>query len=211
MKFPIISTVAVALAAMVSTAQAELKLASVDVSLVYVKYHKRFDTEERLKAAMEEIQAEVKKRQDEIAKLAQEFETMRAQHDPSRSEKENAALRKKLEAKKAEILAKEEERKQYIETRQKAFQELYARDIHVLFSDIQKCILEEATRAGYDLVIDSSSSNATTRTKVFPYVNPAFDITPQMIKAVNADAPAGFDPDAELRKAGIKAGIIQPK
>lgn len=203
MKFPIISTVAVALAAMVSTAQAELKLASVDVNLVYTKYHKRFDTEERLKAAMEEIQAEVKKRQDEIAKLAQEFETMRAQHDPSRSEKENAALRKKLEAKKAEILAKEEERKQYIETRQKAFQELYARDIHVLFSDIQKCILEEATRAGYDLVIDSSSANANTRTKVFPYVNTAFDITPQMIKAVNADAPAGFDADAELRKAGI--------
>ncbi len=203
MKLPIITTAAVTLAALASPVQADLKLASVDVNLVYTKYYKRFDTEERLKAAMEEIQKEVKKRQDEIAKLAQEFETMRAQHDPSRSEKENAELRKKLEAKKAEILAKQEELKQYVETRQRAFQELYARDIHVLFSDVQKCIQEEATRAGYDLVIDSSSANASTRTKVFPYVNTAYDITPLMIKKVNADAPAGFDADAELRKAGI--------
>lgn len=203
MKLPIITTAAVTLAALASPVQAELKLASVDVNLVYTKYYKRFETEDRLRAAMEEIRKEVEKRQAEIAKLAQEFETMRAQHDPSRSDKENAELRKKLEAKRAEILAKQEELKQYVETRQRAFQELYSRDIQILFSDVQKCIQEEATRNGYDLVIDSSAANGSTRTKVFPHVNAAYDITPLMINKINADAPAGFDADAELRKAGI--------
>ena len=203
MKFPIISTVAVTLAAMVSTAQADIKMASVDVNLVYTKYHKRFETETRLKSAMEEIRAEVEKRQAEIAKLAEEFETMRAQHDPSRSQKEIDALRKKLETKKAEILAKQEELKQYAETRDKAFQELYRRDIAVLFSDVQKCVEEESAKGGYDLVIDSRAMNADPRTKVFPHINKAFDITPQVINSINADAPAGFDADAELKKAGI--------
>ena len=55
MKFPIISTIAVTLAAMVGTAQAELKVASVDINLLYTKYYKRFETEIRLKDSMEEI------------------------------------------------------------------------------------------------------------------------------------------------------------
>ncbi|MBE6418873.1 MAG: OmpH family outer membrane protein [Akkermansiaceae bacterium] len=203
MKLPIISTAAVTLTALASTVQADLKLASVDVNLVYTKYYKRFETEEHLRTAMTEIRTEVEKRQAEISKLMQEFETMRAQHDPSRSDKENAELRKKLEAKRAEILAKQEELKQYVDTRQKAFQELYSRDIQILFADVQKCIKDEAARAGYDLVIDSSAINGATRTKVFPHVNVSYDITPQMIQKINADAPAGFDADAELRKAGI--------
>ena len=52
-------------------------------------------------------------------------------------------------------------------------------------------------------MIDSSAMNAAPRTLVFPYINKAFDITPQVINSINADAPAGFDADAELKKAGI--------
>ncbi len=203
MKFPIISTVAVALAAMVSTAQAELKLASVDVTLVYTKYHKRFETETRLKSAMEEIRTEVQKRQAEIAKLREEAEALKAQYDPSRSQKEIDALRKKLEAKAADIQSKEKDLQEYASTRERAFQELYKRDLTVLFSDVQKSVEAESTKGGYDLVIDSSATNAAVRTKVFPHINKAFDITPQVIQAINADAPAGFDADAELKKAGI--------
>lgn len=203
MKFPIISTVAVTLAALVSAAYADIKLASVDVNLVYTKYYKRFDTEVRLKEAMEEIRGEVQKRQQEIQKLSEEFEALRAKHDPSRSQKEIDALRKQLEEKRAVIITKQEELKQYAQTRESAFQELYRRDISVLFADVQKCLEEEAAKGGYDLVIDSSAMNSAPRTKVFPHVNKAFDITPQLVKKINADAPAGFDPDAELKKAGI--------
>ena len=203
MKFPIISTVAVALAAMVSTAQAELKLASVDVNLVYTKYHKRFETETRLKTALEEIRTEVQKRQAEIAKLREEAEALKAQYDPSLSQKEIDALRKKLEAKVTVIQSKEKDLQEYASTREKAFQELYRRDLTVLFSDVQKSVEAESTKGGYDLVIDASATNATIRTKVFPHINKAFDITPQVIQAINADAPAGFDADAELKKAGI--------
>lgn len=203
MKFPIISTVAVTLAALVSTAAADIKMASVDVNLLYTKYYKRFDTEVRLKEAMEEIKAEAAKRNEDLQKLREEAEKIRTQYDPSRSEKEIAALRQKLQTKVNEVVAKENELKEYLQTRDKAFQELYRRDISLLFADVQKCIEEESAKGGYDLVIDSSAMNAAPRTKVFPHVNKAFDITPQLVKKINADAPAGFDPDAELKKAGI--------
>lgn len=203
MKFPIISTFAVVATALVSTVQAELKVASVDVNELYTKFYKRFDTEVRLKEYMAEIKAEVEKQQAELMKLREEAEALRKQYDPSRSEKEIAALRQKLQNKQNELQAKENQLKEYTQTRERAFQELYRRDLALLFAEVQKVIEEEAALGAYDFVIDSSAMNAAPRTKVFPYVKETFDITPQVLKKLNAGAPAGFDPDAELKKAGI--------
>jgi outer membrane protein len=203
MKFPIISTFAVAATALVSTVQAELKVASVDVNELYTKFYKRFDTEVRLKEYMAEIKTEVEKQQAELVKLRDEAEALRKQYDPSRSEKEIAALRQKLQNKQNELQAKENQLKEYAQTRERAFQELYRRDLAVLFTEVQKVIEEESALGAYDLVIDSSAMNAAPRTKIFPYVKETFDITPKVLKKLNAGAPAGFDPDAELKKAGI--------
>lgn len=203
MKFPIISTFAVAATALVSTVQAEIKVASVDVNELYTKFYKRFDTEVRLKEYMAEIKTEVEKQQAELLKLREEAEALRKQYDPSRSEKEIAALRQKLQNKQNELQAKENQLKEYTQTRERAFQELYRRDLAILFAEVQKVIEEESALGAYDIVIDSSAMNAAPRTKIFPYVKETFDITPQVLKKLNAGAPAGFDPDAELKKAGI--------
>lgn len=204
MKFPIISTVVATLAAMVTTATADIKVAAVDINMLYTKYYKRFDTEVTLRTSMEEIKAEILKRQEVIKKLREEAEQIRAQYDPSRSQKEIDNLRKQLEVKATEIQAKDAELKEFAQTRDRAFQELYKRDIAILLNDVQKCVEEESAKGGYDLVIDSSAMNSAPRTKVFPYVNASFDITPQVLQKLNEGAPAGFDADAELQKAGIQ-------
>lgn len=203
MKFPIITGILVAASALVSTVQAELKIASVDVNELYTKFYKRFDTEVRLKEYMNEIKTEVEKQQAELQKLREEAEALRKQYDPSRSEKEINALRQKLQNKQNELQAKENQLKEYAQARERSFQELYRRDLALLFNEVQKVIAEEAALGAYDLVIDASAMNAAPRTKVFPYVKETFDITPQVLKKLNAGAPAGFDPDAELKKAGI--------
>ena len=60
MKFhTIISTIAVTLCAMVATAQAELKVASVNVTELYTMFYKRFDTEVRLKDEEAKIKAAI--------------------------------------------------------------------------------------------------------------------------------------------------------
>lgn len=203
MKFPIISTIAVTMAAMASTVSADIKVASVDVNLLYTKYYKRFDTEVRLKQAMTEIQEDAKKRNEVIQKLREEAEQLKAQYDPSRSEKEIDALRKKLQSKYTELQAKENDLKEFLQVRDRAFKELYTRDINVLFADVQECIAKESAGMNYDLVIDSSAMNSAPRTKIFPHVNKSFDITSQVLQKLNAGAPAGFNADEELKKAGI--------
>ena len=133
-----------------------------------------------------------------------EFEKLKATYDPSRSEKEINALRQQLEKKQAQYVAKENELKEFLQVRENGFKEMYTRDISVLFADVQECISKEAAGMNYDLVIDSSAMNSAPRTKIFPHVNKAFDITPALLEKLNAEAPAGFNADEELKKAGIK-------
>ena len=49
-------------------------------------------------------------------------------------------------------------------------------------------------------MLDSSAQNASTGIKIFPYVKSSFDITPEVLKTLNAGAPEGFDPKAELKR-----------
>ena len=59
MKLPIISTAIVTLAALTATAQAELKIVSVNVQELYTKFYKRFDTETTLQKHLAEIKADI--------------------------------------------------------------------------------------------------------------------------------------------------------
>ena len=68
----IISTVAVTLCAMVATAQAEIKVATVNVTELYTLFYKRFDTEVRLKNEEAKIKAEIKTREDKLRALQEE-------------------------------------------------------------------------------------------------------------------------------------------
>ena len=78
MKFPIISTAIVTLAALTATAQAELKIVSVNVQELYTKFYKRFDTETTLQKHLAEIKADIKTREDKLRAL-QAFRLCRSQ------------------------------------------------------------------------------------------------------------------------------------
>ena len=73
MKFPIISTAIVTLAALTATAQAEMKIASVNVQELYTKFYKRFDTETTLQKQLTEIKADIKTREDKLRALQAEL------------------------------------------------------------------------------------------------------------------------------------------
>ncbi|MDO5463627.1 MAG: OmpH family outer membrane protein [Akkermansia sp.] len=201
MKFKtIITTVAVTLSALIATAQAEVKIASVNVTEVYTMFHKRFETEVRLKEEEAKIKAEIKQREDKLRALQEEDKKIIAQNDPSLSEAQVKKLREQHNIKVNEIQAAQQELQTYVQRRSLAFKELFRRDMALLFNEVQQAITDCATQGGYDLVIDSSATNSTTGMKVFPHVKSTFDITPEVLKHINAGAPAGFDPKAELQR-----------
>ncbi len=200
MKFPIISTIAVTLCALAATAQAELKIASVNVTELYTLFYKRFETETRLKEQEAAIKADIKTREDKLIALQEEGKKIMAQADPTLGESARKKLQEQLAAKQNEIQAAQQELQTYVQRRSLAFRELFRRDMTLLFNEVQKTIEESATAIGCDLVIDSSATNANPGTKIFPYVKSTFDITPEVLKKLNAGAPAGFDPHAELQR-----------
>ena len=194
MKFKtIITTVAVTLSSLIATAQAEVKIASVNVTEVYTMFYKRFDTEVRLKEKEAEIKAEIKQREDKLRAL-------QAKNDPSLSEAQVKKLREQHNIKLNEIQAAQQELQTFVQRRSMAFKAAFRNDMTLLFNEVQQAITDCATQGGYDLVLDSSATNSTTGMKVFPHVKSTFDITPEVLKHINAGAPAGFDPKAELQR-----------
>ena len=80
MKFPILSTAIVTLCALTATAQAEIKISSVNVQELYTKFYKRFETENTLQKQLTEIKADVKVREDKLRALQKEIEQIKAEH-----------------------------------------------------------------------------------------------------------------------------------
>ena len=81
MKFPIISTALVTLCALTATAQAEIKIASVNVQELYTKFYKRFDTETTLQKQLAEIKADIKTREDKLRGLQDELKKIQEKYD----------------------------------------------------------------------------------------------------------------------------------
>ncbi len=201
MKFQtIITTIAVTLCAMVATAQAEIKVAAVNVTELYTMFYKRFDTEVRLKEEEAKIKAEIQQREEKLRALQEEDKKIQAQYDPSLSEAQVRKLREQHQVKMGEIQAAQQELQTYVQRRSLAFKELFRRDMTLLFNEVQQAISDIAAQGGYDLVIDSSATNSTTGIKIFPHVKASYDITPEVLKHINAGAPEGFDPRAELQR-----------
>ncbi len=200
MKFPIISTIVVAACALAATAQAELKVASVNVTELYTMFHKRFNVETLLNEQEASIKAEIKTREDKLKALQEEDKKIKDRYDPSLSEAATKKLRDEHAAKLNEIQAASQELQTFAQRRSLAFREMHRREVIALLQEVQSVISDVTGKGGYDLVIDSSATTSQLATRVFPYVKSTFDITPEVLKQLNAGAPEGFDPKAELER-----------
>ena len=192
------------LCALTATAQAEIKIASVNVQELYTKFYKRFDTETTLQKQLAEIKADIKTREDKLRGLQEELKKILAKNDPSLSESAVAELRSQYQVKANELKAAEQEMKDFVQRREVAFRELRNSEMRLLVEEVQTAINTVADQSGADLVLDSGAISPQPQigigTRVFPYMKKDIDLTPEVLKQLNAGAPQGFDPDAELKR-----------
>ena len=204
MKFPILSTAIVTLCALTATAQAEIKISSVNIQELYTKFYKRFETENTLQKQLTEIKADVKVREDKLRALQKEIEQIKGKYDSSLSDSAVAKLRKQFDEKVNELKAADQELKDFVQRREVAFREVRNTEMRVLMEEVHTAINTVADQSGSDLVLDSGAISPQAAigvgTRVFPYMNKDIDLTPEVLKVLNAGAPQGFDPDAELKR-----------
>ena len=204
MKFPILSTAIVTLCALTATAQAEIKISSVNIQELYTKFYKRFETENTLQKQLTEIKADVKVREDKLRELQKEIEQIKGKYDSSLSDSAVAKLRKQFDEKVNELKAADQELKDFVQRREVAFREVRNTEMRVLMEEVHTAINTVADQRGSDLELDSGAISPQAAigvgTRVFPYMKKDIDLTPEVLKVLNAGAPQGFDPDAELKR-----------
>lgn len=195
-----LSALVIAFGAMIATAQADVKVASVNMTELNIMFHKRVDVEASLKKQEAAIKEEINTRQEKVRGLQAELQKLQSQADPTLSEANMKKLREQAASIQNELAAATEELKTFVQRRQVAFREIMTRELTLLSQELHATVSEVASQGGYDLVVDSSAVSAPMGYRSFPYVKPSLDITPEVLKKLNADAPADFDPQAELQR-----------
>lgn len=195
-----LSAVLVAFGAFAATAQAELKVASVNIEELHIMFHKRAEAQENIRKQEAKAQQDIQSKAEKLRALEEEVKSLQAQADPTLSEAAVKNLREKLTAVANEYQAAREDIETYAKRRQNALAEMLRKSQLMINEEVNETVAAVAAEQGYDIVIDTSARSASTGSMAFPYVKPELDITPVVLKRLNANAPADFDPQAELNK-----------
>ena len=166
-------------------AEVALKVATLDMDQVYAKYYKT----DAQKAKLDEQAKRAREAEDALKK---ELEAMVTQAKELQEQTKNSILsedaRKKaqadFESKVGELRNKDAERQEFLQRTQMGLQKQMATFQQQAIEDISKVATELAQTKGATLVLNKGS------VPVVIYSAPEFDITDEVIAAINKDAPA---------------------
>lgn len=177
-----------------ATANAELKVATVDVQKLFADYYKTHEAQAEVDKAAQTVQETNNTRAETIKKMEADFNDMVKQlQDPMLNEKDKKELEQKAQIKRQEVIALEQERRGFVERQLKSLQEQMKVRSTKIMGEITKITEGIATKGNYDLILDKSAQ-ALRSNQVFVYTKPSMDITPTVMKELNKDAPKDFDP-----------------
>ena len=176
--------------ALSATANAELKVATVDVQKLFADYYKTHEAQAEVDKAAQTVQETNNTRAETIKKMEADFNDMvKRLQDPMLNEKDKKELEQKAQIKRQEVIALEQELQEQMKVRSAK-----------IMGEITKITEGIATKGNYDLVLDKSAQ-ALRSNQVFVYTKPGMDITPTVMKELNKDAPEGFDPSKKKAPA----------
>ena len=110
--------------ALSATANAELKVATVDVQKLFADYYKTHEAQAEVDKAAQTVQETNNTRAETIKKMEADFNDMVKQlQDPMLNEKDKKELEQKAQIKRQEVIALEQERRGFVERQLKSLQE----------------------------------------------------------------------------------------
>ena len=170
-----------------SSAQADLKIGTIDMKLVFDSYSKTKEAEGKINEAREQAKKELDERlgifnkaQEEARKLNEEA------NKPELTEKAKADKSKVLNEKIQALGTLQREIQEFQQTRERQLSEQSVRSRNSLLEEINKVIGDKVKGAGYDLVIDKSGQSLNA-VGVLVYSKESFDFTAEIIAEINKD------------------------
>ena len=173
-----------------ASAQETLKIATVDMQQLFKEYHRTNTAQKDINIERAKIQKENNERLTRIRELEAELQGLRKQlEDPSISDKKKQELFKGFQAKTQEGVALDRERREYLQRRNTALNEKMVQRMRGILEEIRKMVEDHAKNDDFDYVFDKSGMS-TSQVPFLLYTKDATDMTGDLLKELNKDAPA---------------------
>lgn len=177
-----------------SSAQADMKIGTLDMNNVFTQYYRTKDAETKLNEARASAKKELddrletlKKSMDEINKISADIE----KPELSKDAKEKAA--KNRDEKVAEARNLDREIAEFRGTRERQLQEQFMRMRKDIVDDIMKVVTAKVKEAQYDIVLDKSGMSIG-QIPVVVYSKESMDFSKDIIDTLNQGAAKAAEP-----------------
>jgi outer membrane protein len=177
----------VGIAAAPVSAQAQMKVGTIDMKQVFDTYYKTKDAEAKINESRAQAQKELAERLDTFNKAQEQARKLNDEAGKSElSEKAKAEKVKGLNEKLQELGVMQREVQEFQQTRERQLSEQSVRSRNSLVEEINKIVSDVVKTNGYDLVFDKSGQSLNA-VNVLVHSKESFDFTADVLNKLNAD------------------------
>ena len=177
----------VGIAAAPVSAQAQMKVGTIDMKQVFDTYYKTKDAEAKINESRAQAQKELAERLDTFNKAQEQARKLNDEAGKAElSEKAKAEKVKGLNEKLQELGVMQREVQEFQQTRERQLSEQSVRSRNSLVEEINKIVSDVVKTNGYDLVFDKSGQSLNA-VNVLVHSKDSFDFTADVLNKLNAD------------------------
>jgi Skp family chaperone for outer membrane proteins len=171
------------------SAQAEIKVGTIDMKQVFDTYYKTKDAESKINEARAQAKKELDERLDSFNKAQEEAKKLNEDaNKPELAAAAKADKSKLLNEKLQGLGALQREIQEFQQSRERQLSEQSVRSRNALVEEINKVINDAVKAAGYDLVFDKSGQSLNA-VNVLVHSKDSFDFTNEVVSKLNSEAP----------------------
>lgn len=187
--FRIVGLVMVSLLLMAVAAEAQSRIATVELTQVFEKYWKTKRARLALADRKSDLKKDLEEMQETHKKLVQAYQKQLADaNDQAVSAEEREKRKKALEGKVKEIQESEATVKQFVSRGDAELEQQMRRMMDDVIKDIREAVAAKGKSGGYAYVVDTSAESLS-KAPVFLYSSGESDLTQVVIEQLNAAAP----------------------
>ena len=170
--------------AMIGSATAELKIASVDMQKLFNDYHKTKEAQESLQTEQAAIQKKNNERLTEIKEIETEIQKFRKMmEDGSLSERKRLEIENDARRRISDGNALDRERREFLKRKNAALNEQMVARMRSILQEIQDVVSEVAAAKDLDFVLDSSG-RSQSQVPLLLHTKDKYDITVEALEAL---------------------------
>lgn len=174
--------------------EGKLKIATVDMQQLFREYYRTNEAQKQINVERAKIQKENNERLTRIKELQTNIESLKKQlEDATIAASKKESLYKDYQAQFQEGNALDRERREFLDRRNRALNEIMVQRMKGLLEEIRKLVEEQAKKDNFDYVFDKSGLS-TSQVPFLLYTKDATDITSGLLKDLNKDAPKDATP-----------------